>query len=248
MGSNIVRLWYAYPDDLLDKALAESCMSLLSGDEVERVRFLRFDKERRQFLASRVNLRCALSQCGAVAPRDWKFTVNEYGKPEVDPDCGLRFNVSHSLHLAVCVVSCEAPLGVDVESVERADEIAAIAPEVFSAEELAQFEALTGAARSDRALSLWTLKEACVKARGMGFSLPLKAFSFLFDGAENIRLIAHSSLDEEARHFRFCLLNHAGHRVAVVMEGSAQPELQVWEARPLLGSPVRVVSGRERWY
>lgn len=247
MAPNIVRLWYAYPDDLLDKALAELCLSLLSRAEVERLQSLRFDKDRREFLASRVNLRCALSQCGAAAPGDWKFRLNDYGKPEVDPDCGLRFNVSHSSQLAVCVVTRGTPVGVDVESVERADEIASIAPEVFSAEELAQFEALSGAARGERALSLWTLKEAYVKARGMGFSLPLKAFSFLFDEDE-IRLVPDSSLDEEARHFRFCLFDHAGHRVAVVAEGPTQPELQIWQARPLLGAPVRMACGGERWY
>ena len=253
MDPHIVRLWYAYPDDLLDASLAESCLSLLSRDEVERRQFLRFDKDRRAFLASRVNLRCALSQCAPVAPRDWRFRVNEYGKPEIEkpeiePDCGLRFNVSHSLHLVACVVSGEARVGVDVESVERADEIASIASDVFSAAELAQFEPLRGSARSERALSLWTLTEAYVKARGLGLSLPLKAFSFLFDGAEDIRLVPDPSWNDETRHFRFCLLHHAGHRIALVIEGMAQPEIQIWRARPLLGSPVRVASGGERWF
>lgn len=248
MDRNTYSLWYAYPNDLLDDALAESCASLLSRDEMERLQFLRFGRSRREFLAARVNLRCALSHCVPVPPRDWQFQSNDYGKPEIDPNCGLCFNVSHASELALCVIGCRSRVGVDVESLNRADEIASIASDVFSSPELAQFESLRGSAKLQRALSLWTLKEAYVKALGKGFSLPLKKFSFLFGGAEGIRLVLDPSWCDDARSFRFCLLNHYGHRIAVATEGTAHPDLQMWQARPLLGSPVRMVSGREQWF
>ena len=71
---------------------------------------------------------------------------------------------------------------MDVESFSRAEEIVPLAPRVFSAAERAQLDALPAAERPDRALSLWTLKEAYIKARGMGLSLPLQEISFLFEG------------------------------------------------------------------
>lgn len=248
MNEHTVRLWYAYPDDLLDIALAESCRSLLSRDEIQRLEFVRFEKDRREFLAGRVNLRVALSQCISVAPGEWRFRTNKWGKPETDPDCGLRFNVSHSSALAICAITRGINIGVDVESVDRSGEILSIATDVFSPAELAQFAALTSEEQADRNLSLWTLKEAWVKARGMGLSLPLTDFSFLFHGPEQIRLTLDPSLDDDARHFRFCLLNHAAHRIAVVVEGAAVPELQVWQNSPLPGSPARIACERVRWF
>ena len=107
---------------------------------------------------------------------------------------------------------------MDVEPYERGREIVEIAAEVFSAREMEQLEALQGNGRLDRALQLWTLKEAYIKARGMGLSLPLKKFSFVFGGAEGIRLQLDADFEEEAgRNWRFCLLDFAGHRVALLI-------------------------------
>jgi 4'-phosphopantetheinyl transferase len=139
-------------------------------------------------------------------------------------------------------------VGLDVESYERAEEIAELAPEVFSPVELAQLEALRGPDRLDRALSLWTLKEAYIKARGIGLSLPLQRFSFVFGGVEGLRLELDPCLGDEAARWRFCLLEHAGHRVALMVEQMTTPALQLWEARPLLSTPTRRADDQQPWF
>jgi 4'-phosphopantetheinyl transferase len=101
----------------------------------------------------------------------------------------------------------------------------------------------------DRALSLWTLKEAYIKARGMGLSLPLKKVSFLFGGRNGIRLEVDPSLcDEPERHWRFCLLNYAGHRIALMTERATAPDLQRWEVRPVLALPARLHDDEILWF
>lgn len=52
----------------------------------------------------------------------------------------------------------------------------------------AQLWILSGSEKPDLALLIWTLKEAHVKARGLGLFLPLNSFSVRCGGMEGIRL------------------------------------------------------------
>ncbi len=144
-------------------------------------------------------------------------------------------------------------MGVDAEPLTRTEEIAGLAGDVFSAREQEQLQALAGAERLDRALSLWVLKEAYIKARGLGLALALRKFSFVFGGAEGIRLELDPSLGDAAERWRFRLLDHAGHRVALMVERPAAGAVEMWEARPAQGPAEkawqrrgRVVSARDR--
>jgi 4'-phosphopantetheinyl transferase len=246
MNNKPLNLWCACPDDLLSQPVAAACAALLSEDEQARWHRFRFARHAREFLATRALVRTALSHYVPLAPEAWRFQANAHGKPEVEPPCGLRFNLSNSPGLVVCLVSQGAEVGVDVEPYERAQKIAELAPNVFSPRELAQLAALSGPERADRALSLWTLKEAYIKARGLGLSLPLDRFSFLFGGAEGIHLAP--SLGDEAARWRFCLLEHAGHRMALMAEQAAAPEVQIWESRLFSAPPKQLPGGGETWF
>jgi 4'-phosphopantetheinyl transferase len=242
-----IQLWCAYPDDLLAEPVAQACLALLSESERARGQRFRFDKRCREHLATHALQRRALSASFPLAPEAWQFPENAHGKPSAEPECGLRFNVSNSEKLVVCLVGQGAEVGVDVEPRERAAEIAKLAARVFSPAEQAQLEALGDVERLDRALSLWTLKEAYIKARGMGLALPLDGFSFLFGGAEGIRLEIDAALGDDPRRWRFCLLDHAEHRIAVMVEGGPA-ELHVWEARDVADALLHVHSYGVRWF
>lgn len=236
-----LHLWCAYPDDLLDEKAAEACMALLSAEERARWQRFRGERSRREYLTTHALARTALSHYRPVAPQDWRFTANAYGKPDLSPDCGLRFNLSNAAGLAVCLVAdAPAEVGVDVEAHARAEKIAEVARRVFSAEERAQLDTLAGVDRLDRCLSLWTLKEAYIKARGMGMALPLRGISFLFEDSGEVRLELDEELEDNAARWRFRLLNHAGHRIAVMAEGATKFELEMREFRPGQFTPRRV--------
>ena len=252
MDQETLHLWLASPDDLLTEELAQRCLALLSESERQRWQKFRFERHAREYLATRALVRTALSHFRPTAPEAWQFQANAYGKPALHPDCGLSFNLSNSLELVVCLIADAGDMGVevgvDVEALSRAQQILGVAPRVFSLRELAQLNALNGPQKLDRAVSLWTLKESYIKARGMGLSLPLEMISFVFLNGEEIRIELDPSLYDPAHRWRFCLLDHAGHRMALMVGGTQVPSLQAREVQPLLSTPTRLELSPVTWF
>jgi 4'-phosphopantetheinyl transferase len=124
-------LWCAYPEDVLDVATADACLSLLSEDEHARWRAYRFDRQRREYLTAHALVRTALSHYYPTVPKAWRFETNDYGKPTVKPDCGLCFNLSNSPDLVVCLIAYRSVVGVDIEPCERAEKSSSLPLGVF---------------------------------------------------------------------------------------------------------------------
>jgi 4'-phosphopantetheinyl transferase len=248
MNKETLHLWCAYPDDLLDEETASACARLLSEDELARWQRYKFDRNRREYLATHALARTALSYRYALAPEAWRFQLNDYGKPSIDQECDLRFNLSNSTGLVVCLVGMGAEVGVDVEPLARAKSILDLGPRVFSPRERAQLAELCEDERPERALRLWTLKEAYIKARGMGLALPLNKFSFVFDRSNGIRMEMDADFGDDPGRWRFCLLKHAAHCIALMIESRAAPELQIWEARPPFAGPRRLELEKDVWF
>jgi 4'-phosphopantetheinyl transferase len=248
IGGTAIQLWFAYPGDVAEPEVKEACMAILDVAERARAGRLESEARRREFLATHALTRVALSHAYPLPPESWRFSRNEFGKPSPIPECGLRFNQSNSVELAACLIAlpdamgneAAGEVGVDLESISRGEEIVPLAPRVFSAAERAQLDELPAEERPDRALTLWTLKEAYIKARGMGLSLPLQGISFLFEGPRKIYFEVDPSVDNDPARWRFCRLNHAGHRIALAVEGAAACDPEVFEASPPLDPPARL--------
>ena len=160
-------------------------LRLLAPEELEQYERFKVEKARRLYLAARALARSTLSlYYPAVEPADWRFKFNRHGRPEIDgPDAWppLRFNLSHTDGLVACLVTLELDAGVDVEFIERRINLVGVAKHSFSKIEAREVRARAGRARRTRFFSYWTLKEAYIKARGMGLALPLRRFSYGFE-------------------------------------------------------------------
>lgn len=185
-----------------DLARLAAGAAVLDAEEQSRASRFRFDRDRQVYRAAHVLLRRALSLHGSYPPSAWRFQRGEHGRPEIDlgacPDgMGLRFNLAHTHGLVCCVLARDTPLGIDAECHRPARELSAIAARFFSEGEAAMVaEAvvadprrepgaaqLSSVAATPGALafySLWTLKEAYVKALGRGLSLGLDRCVFRF--------------------------------------------------------------------
>lgn len=84
----------------------------------------------------------------------------------------LKFNISHSKDMAICVLSDGADMGIDIE------EVAPVNINDFK-HYMTPFEwqeVVSSPKKEDAFYKYWTKKEAVIKADGRGLSIPLKSF------------------------------------------------------------------------
>jgi len=146
----------------------------------------RFEALRRQYALTRAMQRQVLSAYAPeVAPAQWEFEATSEGRPflaSAFEHTGLHFNLSHTEGLVAMAVCRHVRVGVDVEKMDRAP--LEVAERYFSAAEISQLRALPEEGQSRHFLRLWTLKEAWLKAMGMGISGGLDQMSFIFSSAD----------------------------------------------------------------
>jgi 4'-phosphopantetheinyl transferase len=150
----------------------------LSPDERARAARLAAGDVRRRFVASRAALRDILAAYVGASPAGLRFRYGPHGKPALAPPLEwLHFNLAHSQDLAVVAVA-RRPVGVDVERVRPlADGPLALAARTFAPGEVAALRAAPQSQQLDEFFRYWTCKEAYVKARGAGLSLPFDQFT-----------------------------------------------------------------------
>ena len=195
-------LWIVRAPECLSRAAREAYESLLTVEERARYLAFRFERHRYLFLLTRALVRTTLSRYAPVAPADWRFGAGKYGKPYVcapEPSLGLQFNLSNTEGMVVCAIARDVPLGVDIEDTSRLDDPIAIADRFFSHRELGELRAAPAAEQRGRFFAYWTLKEAYIKARGLGLSVPLDQFSFLLGDGRRIELSFDPRLGDDAR-------------------------------------------------
>jgi 4'-phosphopantetheinyl transferase len=227
-------VWYAWTAQCRDPALLAYYDSLLTPDERVRHARFAFDYLRDEYLLTRALCRLTLSRYAAVAPMAWQFERNDYGRPEIagaQQALDLQFNLSNARSLVAIIVTRGRAAGIDVEETQRATEMLPIAGHYFSATELADLQALPAAQQPDRFFQLWTLKEAYIKARGMGLSIPLDSFAFRFDAATiGFRCDSGDDAAWQFAEFRPA----AAHRLALAVRRGAGADcrIRLWQCVP----------------
>ena len=214
----------------LDVTLIPRLASLMTPDEAARTaRFVR-EVDRHTFVVTRALVRTLLSRYGPTRPADWRFTTNAHACPfVVDAQAGvppLCFNVSHTAGLVALAVARGHRVGVDVEDVDR--RVLEDVPERhFAPSEVRDLRALPEAEQPVVFFDYWTLKEAYIKARGMGLALPLDQFAFSLhgDAAPTIHFVP--GFDDDPAHWQFFQAwPTPHHRLALAVERSG-PDLPV---------------------
>jgi 4'-phosphopantetheinyl transferase len=142
----------------------------LPPDERSRSARFRFQADRRRFVVARAVLRDLLARHLEIEPAVIRFAYNAFGKPALTPEFGgrVRFNLSHSAHLALIAIATDVDVGVDVEWIRADPDQAEIARHFFSEAEVARLNALPRQLKAEEFFRCWTRREACVKARGQG--------------------------------------------------------------------------------
>ncbi|NJM71099.1 MAG: 4'-phosphopantetheinyl transferase superfamily protein [Scytonema sp. RU_4_4] len=145
----------------------------LSSDEVCRAK--RFYKElhRQRFIAGRGILRTILGRYLGIEPQQLQFCYEPSGKPvlaDTLANSKLWFNLTHSQGLALCAVSCDRLVGVDLEYIRPISDVLALAKRYFSPGEYAVMCGLSPHQMQQVFFRYWTCKEAYLKATGVGLA------------------------------------------------------------------------------
>jgi len=181
---NEIQVWYATPQAFHDVAIQQKFRSWLSDSELASLNALRFEHHRLTYLVAHALLRAALSKHTGVKPADWQFQTNPFNKPFIaDPlnALGLHFNLSHTDGMVAMALTQIGPLGIDVESTTHAQNVSEIAQDILTPNEYRNLNQQPHTHQHTRLLKYWTLKEAFVKATGLGLTSGLQTFEFDLD-------------------------------------------------------------------
>jgi 4'-phosphopantetheinyl transferase len=216
-----VQVWRAALD--LPESQVRSLWYTLTADERRRAERYVFEQDRTHFVVARGLLRVLLGRYLRQDPPHLRFIYGPHGKPALATDTGgvaLRFNVSHSHGLALYAVTRGREVGVDVESIRPEVVQEKVAEHFFSPHEVAVLRALPTPLQATAFFACWTRKEAYIKAKGEGLSLPLDQFAVSLAPGEPAALL-HTAWDpQEAACWALQDLAPApGYRAAVAVAG-----------------------------
>lgn len=231
-----VHLYVTSTELVEDEAGGEDYTAWL--DPGERDRLARFTNlgARAQYLVGRALSKSVLARYLDVEPSAVRFEKTENGKPFLRSRAsrGLEFNVTHKPGVVACAVAVGVRVGVDLELFKPEKTGEEIAKRFFSENENRFLDDYEGAAYARRFFQIWTLKEATIKALGLGMKLPLKHFALIPrcepDAAESSAIDASfdASLNENPDDWQFHLRS-IGENVIVslALKRGDRPDLAV---------------------
>jgi 4'-phosphopantetheinyl transferase len=213
-----VHLWRAS----LDKRLADLVEGHLSADEISRADRFHFAKDRNHFVAARGLLRSLLSAYLGINSEKLGFSYAEKGKPSLQEghQSVINFNLAHSHDLAIYAFSQSREVGIDLEYMR--DDLAneEIAERFFSLREIKSLVTVPAELKKQAFFNCWTRKEAYIKARGEGLSMPLDEFDVSLKPEEPAALLAnHKEPAEVTRWSMRSIPVPPGYVAALCVEG-----------------------------
>ena len=169
----VVHTWLARLDTTLPDDVDPS--SELTGHELERAAKFRFDRDRERYIVAHVTLRRLLGRYLDMALRSVPIVRLDGGKPALEGDAPLAFNMSHASDLGLFGFRREGAVGIDVERIRPNLEIRSIAERFFTTTESRQIENADDDTRLRHFFTTWVRKEAVLKAVGRGLAMPLSS-------------------------------------------------------------------------
>jgi 4'-phosphopantetheinyl transferase len=233
LPANEIHTWVARLDDFDFAELKSKVSDWLTSAEKTRLRRFYFEEHKKQLLLGRILMRQVFSHYETLTPPQWQFCYNDYGKPSLVPQqqrrlsAPLYFNLSHSRGALVLALARLEEIGVDIECNTRARRVEKIASRYFSASEVISLVAVEKSLRQARFYDLWSLKEAYIKACGMGLAIDLGHFSFSFAGPHKLNIDFDARRADDPKFWQFWQLNPAeGFNLALAAKSPTGQQIQ----------------------
>ena len=197
--------------------------SILSLDEQERAGRFRKSRDAQRYVAARGTLRSLLGAYLTIEPDRLQFVYDAFGKPRLageEPLTSMKFSVSHSADLALFGFARGHKNGVDVERIRPDINIEDLAARYFSPNEFKKLRSLPADQRREAFYCGWTRKEAYLKGRGEGLSVPLERVEVSLTPGEPAMILKASGDRSVSRRWTVQHLSPAsGYIGAAAVEG-----------------------------
>ena len=158
--------------------------AILDPAEQERAGRFRFRHDRQAYIAGHALLRIMLARDLRRPATMLRFATGPFGRPEVHDESGsppVRFNLSHTSGLVAAAMARRHDVGVDVEVVDGRRLDFDLAVSTFAPVEADYLRRVAPADLAEAAFAFWTLKEAYIKATGLGLNCSLDSFAITLD-------------------------------------------------------------------
>jgi 4'-phosphopantetheinyl transferase len=154
---------------------------VLSAEERDHAHQYYHALDRARFISGRSILKTILSQYLSCPPEEVCILKTAAGKPYLRPDrTDIEFSVTHSRDLALYSLVKGRRIGIDVESTDPSLDTNPLCSHFLTPREQAIYHNTPENDQRDWFLTKWTLKEAYVKALGVGHSCPFNALDTAF--------------------------------------------------------------------
>jgi len=168
-----VRLWWCALH--ATESELRSYAGVLSAGEHARAARFGSALLRDRYVIGGAALRAVLGETLKLAPAEVAIVRGPRGRPRLDSDAALDFNISHTHDIALLGVlagAVDARIGVDIERGDRRINVRGIARKFLGANEREALATLDDEHARRAVLTLWTCKEAMSKATGDALSAP----------------------------------------------------------------------------
>jgi len=173
--------------------------AVLAPEERERADRFRFARDRARYVAGRAELRRRLADRCGVSPGRLQLLVGPQGKPRLGEQRSVDFNLSHAGGWALLAISTGITVGIDIEEVEPGIAASGVAEHFFAPAEVRHLLSLPERDRDLAFVQCWTRKEAYLKGKGGGLSLPLDGFDVSFGPGRPARLLRSDTDPSDCR-------------------------------------------------
>jgi 4'-phosphopantetheinyl transferase len=147
----------------IDPAALATYEAWLGASERQRLAGFARQERRTQFVLGRALLRCALAPALGLESATIPLIERHANAPLLDVPRPAFFSISHSGPWIACAVSASTPLGLDIERIDAARDIAALAAQVCDAPQQVMLASLPAAQQARAFYQIWSTAEARVK-------------------------------------------------------------------------------------
>ncbi len=200
--------------------------TFLTEEERQKAARYHFAKDRDLYITAHAILRLLIARYIGQTTTEFGFAVNENGKPYLEGNNDIQFNISHSGEYVLLGMSRHNPLGVDVEIVKEFKNSNSIVERFFSEREKMHYNSLAAVDRDTIFFRYWVFKEAYIKALGVGMKYPLDQFTVEFKTDATAEIYDVNDQDLHNR-WSFHQVNVSEQYMAAVVVTSRHPKINM---------------------